>query len=401
MIKRILDINKLISKKSFFLLGPRQTGKTTLLNSFTDDECLKIDLLDPDMGLNLLQKPSHLIEIINGHNFGKDKNKKKTSHKIIIIDEIQKLPILLDIVHSLIEKDPSFRFILTGSSARKLRKTGTNLLGGRAGQLFLHPFVTAEIFKLEKIPVKKLNKILLWGLIPSVYTSSDSQDRLKDYVNIYLKEEIQAEAISRNLSAFSRFLKTAALTNTEQLNYDKIGNDSQVSPRTIKDYYQVLDDTLIGQKLDPYHPTVSRKFVSTPKFYFFDLGVVSALIGRKELVEGTIDYGKAVEHLIYCELRAYKDYKSNEAELYYWRTQTQKEVDFVVVNEGLVFAIEVKASKQFRPEHASGLIALAQETKLAKKIVVNLEKIKRKIDGDIFIYPLFTFLEELWAGEIF
>jgi predicted AAA+ superfamily ATPase len=192
----------------------------------------------------------------------------------------------------------------------------------------------------------------------------------------------------------------AAITNAEQLNYEKIGNDSQISPRTIKDYYQVLEDTLIGKRLAPYHPKPSRKFVATPKFYFFDPGVVSALLGRKELPVGTNDYGKAMEHLIYCELIAFKDYCLDEAELFYWRTHSQQEVDFVFVNGPQIIAIEVKSSVQFRREHSSGLNALQLEVPLSKRIVVNFEKMKRKTDDGILIYPLATFLKELWSGKI-
>ncbi len=397
MIQRLLNIKQIAAEKSFFLLGPRQTGKTTLLKSISETGWLKIDLLDPEISLKLLQHPGALTEIITAHSFG---DAVWNNPKIIIVDEIQKNPTLLDVIHSIIEKDSSYRFILTGSSARKLRKTGVNLLGGRAGKVYFHPFVSRElIFKVdEALPI--LNKIMLIGSIPSVFTSRKPFSRLHDYVGLYLQEEIQIEAASRNLAAFSRFLKIAALTNAEQLNYEKIGNDAQVPPRTIKDYYEVLEDTLIGRRLEPYRPKPSRKIVATPKFYFFDPGVVSALVGRRELSVGTSDYGKAMEHLVYCELVAFKDYFLEEAELYYWRTQTQQEVDFVFVTGSQIVAIEVKSTSQFRREHASGILALEQTASLTKKIVVNLETLKKKTHDNIVIYPLATFLKDLWLGKI-
>ncbi|MBF0297622.1 MAG: ATP-binding protein [Oligoflexia bacterium] len=390
ILPRILDLKILVKKKSFLLLGPRQTGKTTLLKNFNSNT-LYISLLDPDNYLPLLQNPSFLKEIIRGHKWVSSKN------RIVIIDEIQKIPILLDLIQLLLDDHKNLRFILTGSSARKLKKSGVNLLGGRLGKYIFFPLVSKE---LEKYFSWK--HILQWGGLPPVILSDSPQEKLKDYVDLYLKEEIQAEALTRNLMNFSRFLKTAAMACGEQLNYEKVANDAQIPSRTVKDYFQILEDTLIGIRLEPYRPSVSRKFVSTPKFYFFDCGITNYLNGREKIVEKSIQFGKALEHFIFCEIFAYIHLiKNNEDELFYWRTQTQLEVDFVVKFKQNIIGIEVKSSERVSERDFKSMNALSLEVSLKRKIFITMEKRKRQTDDNNEIFPVQTFLDDLWNGDIF
>lgn len=391
MFKRILDLKKTLSRKSLFLLGPRQTGKSTLLKTLYPDS-LYINLLNNRDFQRYSQKPDHLTEVIAAH-------KEKSKDRIVIIDEIQKLPILLDEVHNLIESDKSLRFILTGSSARKLRRQGVNLLGGRAARFHLHPICYPE---LEKKTLKNWLEKLTIGGLPSILQSTEPQADLKDYVGLYLREEIQAEGLSRSIENFSRFLDFAALMNTEQINYTAIGSDAQLSPTTVRDYFEVLDDTLIGHTLPAFLSTKKRKAMATSKFYFFDCGVVNAIIGRSEVALHTPEFGKMLEQAIFIEIKTYLDYQNSTKKIEYWRSTSQFEVDFLIYDHlKKVVAIEVKASPNPGKKDFKGLLALEEEVELERKIVVCNTDTARKTKEGVEIMPILDFLERLWTGKLF
>lgn len=314
-------------------------------------------------------------------------------HRLIAIDEIQKLPALMDEVHSLIESHPEKRFILTGSSARKLKTSHTSLMAGRARTVLLHPFVSTE---LQGTASWTLNERLLYGCLPPVVTSEDPENELKDYAGDYLREEIAAEGAVRNLIPFSRFLQMAATCQAQLINFEKIGSDTQIPGRTIREYFHVLEDTLIAKMLPPFRSTGKRKPVAKSKFYFFDIGVCHSLLKIKSLPEEGTVYGTAFESLVYQELRAYLDYTRSENELTHWRTQDHNEVDFVI---GSHVGIEVKSSRQVDERDLKGMKILSTEAKLERKIVVSRDPIKRRVD-DIEIWPINEFLESLWRHEI-
>lgn len=373
---RVLNLQKILKNKSHFLFGPRQTGKTSLVRMQLPD-AIRIDLLDEDEFLALQNKPTSLRERI------------QKAEKIVIIDEIQRVPALLNEVHRLIESQSGLRFLLTGSSAVKLRRKGVNLLGGRARSLHLHPFVSAELGKEFD-----LGKALLYGSLPSIYLSDQPRQDVKAYVGEYLREEIAMEALTRNLQGFSRFLEVAALSNGQLINYQKIANDAQIKRSTTQNYFDILIDTLIAHPLEPYLKTKSRKAIATSKFYFFDLGIVNYLKGLREIPRKTSLFGDALEAYIHHELRSWVDY-SDDGELKYWRSTSDFEVDFIL-NESI--AIECKGSDRILADDIKGLRALGEEKKMKKKIVVSMESKPRNI-GDIEVLPYAVFLEQLWSGE--
>jgi predicted AAA+ superfamily ATPase len=376
--QRILDLGALLEHRSIFLFGPRQTGKTTYLHD-RYPHARFVDLLDARTFRELSARPELLRESLT------------PSETLIVIDEIQKLPALLDEVHLLIERDKALRFILTGSSARKLRQKSTNLLAGRALTVRFHSLVSPEV------EFRDLDKRLQFGSLPSVLTSAIPHEDLTAYVGTYLKEEIQAEGFARQIGAFSRFLEVAALSNGELLNFTQIASDAAVPSRTVQNYYRILEDTLLGYQLPPFRKTPTRKAVATAKFYFFDVGVVHALMGREDVRPRTSEYGRALEHLIFLELRAYLDYTRNRAALTFWRTHTKHEVDFLV---GDTVAIEVKAKERVGEQDLRGVRALAQELSLTRTIVVSNEHWRRTTDDHIEIVPVDEFLQDLWAGKI-
>ena len=363
-----------LKKRSVLLLGPRRTGKSAFIrNEIKADKTY--NLLLSDVFLRLSRRPSLIRESLNSDD------------KLIVIDEIQKLPQLMDEVHFMIE-ELGIRFLLTGSSARKLKRTHTSLMAGRAKTVRLLPFVSAEV------PDFNLEKVLLYGLLPPIYYSADPKDELVSYVGDYLQEEIKAEALARNIENFSRFLHRAALSSGEVINFESVANDAQVPARTIREYYAVLQDTLIGVMLNPI-ATSKRKAITKGKFYFFDIGVVNTLIGQTSLTKDTTAFGIAFEHFIFQELFAYINYNNLKQELYFWRSVNHQEVDFVI---GEV-AIEVKASSNITNSDLKGLHLLAQDILLKRKIVISQETQKRQV-GEVEIYPYRQFLKELWDNKI-
>lgn len=375
---RTLDLREFVKHKSLFLFGPRQTGKSTLLHE-TFPTAVYYDLLEADTFRDLSSQP----EIM--------RQRLQPQQELVIIDEVQKLPSLLDEVQSLLQKNKKLRFILTGSSARKLKRGGANLLAGRAWVCHLHPLVSTEV-DFEKLP-QRLNR----GSLPAILDSLMYKEDLKAYVGTYLREEIQAEGLTRSIENFSRFLDVAGLTNGEQLNFTSVASDAGQPPRTIREHYQILEDTLIGHQLPAYQKTKKRKPVATSKFYFFDIGVTNQLMRRDEIQEGSELFGRALEHLIFLELRGFLDYRRIDEELSYWRSVSQIEVDFVI---GDRVAIEVKSKNRISASDYKGLLTLAEEVPLKRKIVVCREKAWRRTDDGVEIFPINQFLKALWQGDL-
>lgn len=377
MLERKLNIEN--EEESIFLFGARQTGKTTfLMDKFP--HATYVDLLETDLLDRFRKKPALLREAYQ--------NLPESS--LIIIDEIQQVPELLNEVHWLITRK-HLRFILCGSSARKLRRNGVNTLGGRAIPYYLYPLVSAEI------PNFDIDRALRNGMVPNHYLKEDASSLLKGYVGVYLKEEIQAESLVRNLTNFSRFLEVAALTDGEMVNYQNIASDCGISANTVKEYFQILEDTLLGFTIPAYTNTVKRKLVQAPRFYLFDVGVTNYLLGRNNLLPGTPEYGHAFEHLVMQELVAYLAYSNSRTRISYWRTYTQIEVD-VVLGDALV-AIEIKSAQEVQSKHLKGLKAFKDEHPEARLIIVSQDRINRTSQDIEHLYVL-EFFKQLWNGEI-
>lgn len=378
MYGRAFDIRGTVQHRSLILLGPRQTGKSTLVRQ-AFPEASVYDLLEADTYRELSARPETLRQTLSP---------RQTT---VIVDEIQKLPALLDEIQLLIDRNKALRVVLTGSSARKLKRGGANLLGGRAWMARLHPLVSAEL------PAPRLLDRLNRGSLPAVIDSERWRDDLKAYVGTYLQEEIQAEGLARSIENFSRFLEVAGLTSGEPINFASVANDAGVPPRTIREHYQVLEDTLVGYQLPAFQHTVKRKPVATAKFYLFDVGVANMLKRVPAIEPGSDAYGRALEHLVFLELRAYLDYHRLDHPLTYWRSRSQFEVDFVI---GDRVGIEVKASGRVSPRDYRGLKALTEEVPLARRIVICNERLRRVADDGTEMMRPEQFFAALWAGEI-
>lgn len=391
MYQRIVNLTSILERKSLFLLGPRQTGKSTYLRQ-TFPEALYINLLSKTVYEDYLLKPNSLASDIELHF-------RKKSSPLIIIDEIQKLPELLDEVHNQIELNKKLRFILTGSSARKLKRSGANLLGGRASWRKMFPLTSIELGSRLKT-LADLERRLLIGALPSIFDSSNPEEDLDDYIQLYLNEEIKAEGYVRNHEGFHRFLLASALVNAKQVNFTEMGNDAQIPPRTVHDYFQILEDTLIGNMLPPFLKTASRKAVSSSKFYLFDTGVVNALLRRQTLSVGTPEFGDLFEHFILFEIKAYFSYFSKKSEHYYWRSTSKFEVDLIIQSPSKkIWSIEIKGKNNISHKDVKGLLAFSEDYPKAKKILINLEGRHFIDENKIEIIPVFEFLKLLWADE--
>ena len=308
----------------------------------------------------------------------------------VVIDEVQKIPELLDEVQWLIV-NKRIQFILCGSSARKLRRGGGNLLGGRAVRFELFPLVYPEIPNFDIL--RALNN----GLLPRHYRAANPADLMRAYVGEYLKEEIAAEALSRSIPAFSRFLDAAAFSNGEVVSYQNIASECGVSGPTVKQYFQILEDTLLARFVPSFQKRPKRRVVQAPRFYFFDVGLANFLLKRGKIVARSEAFGKAFEHLIYQELAAHSHYCGLHYPIAYWRTSSQFEVDFILGDHQV--AIEVKGSDQVVAHHLKGLKAFREEYKIQQAIVVSRDPKPRIVDG-ISILPWEEFLKKLWGGKI-
>jgi predicted AAA+ superfamily ATPase len=377
-IPRQLDLMGATAHKSCFLFGPRQTGKSMLIRKTVPEGTPIYELLDHRLWMDLSADPTRMRQEIAAKNL---------RDKLVVVDEIQKLPVLLDEIQLLIETR-KLRFLLTGSSARKLRRSGVNLLGGRARSRYLHPLSWKELGSRFDL-LTALNR----GLLPSVYFSDDAGEDLRSYVGTYLKEEITAEGLTRNIPAFARFLEVAAACSGRMFNKTAVVSDAQVPRTTVIEYFEILKDTLIGYELPAWNRSRKRKAIETAKFYLFDVGVTRALRKLPPLVERSPDLGDALEHFLFHELRTYIDTRHPGWDLHYWRSTSQFEVDFIL---GDHTAIEVKATRNVSQRDLRGLEALSEEKMMKHLVLVCQEATPRKL-GAILILPWQEFLERLWS----
>jgi uncharacterized protein len=379
MYQRIFDIENQLDE-AMFLFGARQVGKSTLLQERFKD-AVYYDLLIPSVRRSFKRNPDLFREALSS----------KPAGTLVIVDEIQKVPELLDLVHWLMV-NRGLRFILSGSSARKLKKSGANTLGGRAQPRTLFPLVWKEVTDFQ------IDRAVQNGMIPRHYLAEDATDRIEAYVKVYLDEEIRDEAAVQDIDAFERFMEVAAISDGEMLNYSNIAADCGVSAKTVKSYYQILYDTLLGYEIPAYRKVVKRQVVKAPKFYYFDVGLANYLMGRYSLRRGTDDYGHAFEHFVMQEIIAYRGYFRRREEIFYWHTYNNQEVDAVIGDAKV--AIEIKSSEQVKASHKKGLKAFKEEHPECRLILVSLDPITR-VSGDIEIINISDFLKMLWNGEIF
>ena len=380
MIKRKLQLANFIKHKSGFLFGPRSTGKSFLIKH-TLSEFPYIDLLKASDRRRYIADPSLLREVAQAN-----------PKKLIIIDEIQLVPELLDEVHSLIE-ETDCRFLLTGSSARKLKRSHANMLGGRARRADFFPLTWKELRDANQFD---LNRYLLYGGIPRIYLSDSPEEELSDYVDTYLDQEIKAEAVSRNIHGFEQFFQSAAHTSGQVLNYSKIASGAQISGPTVRQYYEILEDTLLGFYLRPWKGP-KRKAIQSSKFYLFDLGIKWFLAQVKSLPEKSDLFGNAFEAFIVQEIVALCSYRRLRHRLYFWRTTYQDEVDLII---GDKFAIEIKSTRKATHQHCSGLIKIKEEGFSGRRILLSRDTINRTLDDGTEMRYWEDFLEEVWTSSL-
>lgn len=382
MIERLTKITD-VQDESVFLFGARQTGKTTLLLKLFPESRF-YDLLETDTYERLRRNPSLLRQELANAN----------ADDIVIIDEIQLIPELLNEVHWLIVRQ-GIHFILSGSSARKLKRKSVNTLGGRAVRNILYPLVSAEIPDFDI--VKAANR----GTLPNHYLASNErqlQKRMQAYVSVYLKEEIAAEALVRKLASFNRFMEVAAITDGEMVNYTNIAQDCGVDAKTVKEYFSILEETLIGYMVPAFSRTVKRKLNQSPKFYYFDVSLPNYLLHRTNLQPGSNDFGHAFEHLMMQEIIAYLGYNDISHTLSYWHTHSGYEVD-AILGDGTV-AIEFKSAREVQSKHLRCLKAFKEEHLDARLIIVSLD-VAPRLFNDVEVMPATHFLKELWNKRIF
>ena len=379
MFRRKLNLP---TEETFFLWGPRQTGKTTLLKA-QFRESLWIDLLKSEEFRRYMQAPHQLRERVAGN----------PGIRHIVIDEIQKVPDLLDEIHWLLE-NTAVQFALCGSSARRLKRGHANLLGGRANRF--------ELFGLsanEMGGAFDLTRCLNQGYLPRHYLGNHPQRRLNSYISDYLKEEIAAEGMVRRLPVFGYFLTAAAFSDGQIVNYSNIARDCGVSSHTVRAYFEILEDTLLASFLPAYRKRMKRRTIQAPKFYYADVGLVNFLCKRGPLEVGSELFGKAFENWVYHELKTYNHYAEAFADLSYWRLASGIEVDFIINDFWL--ALEAKATQNVKPSHLKGLKAIAEEIPCQQRVLVCLEEHKRETQEGILILPYQDFIQELWEGIYF
>jgi predicted AAA+ superfamily ATPase len=381
-IDRVLRID-LPKHQSAFLWGPRKTGKSTYLRAAFPDS-LTFDLLQTDLMLDLARRPALLRERLLAAS------PAKLAHPVIL-DEVQKVPALLDEVHWLIE-NRGLRFILCGSSARKLKRGGVNLLGGRAWRYEMHPLVSVEVRDLDLL--RALNR----GLVPAHYLDPEYRRSLQAYVVDYLKEEVFDEGLTRNVAAFSRFFDAVGFSHGDLTNYANIARDCGVDAKTVKEYYQILVDTLLGTFVEPWKKRQERQVIGkAAKFYLFDVGVAGAITRRHVTQERGEQFGRALEHFVLMEILAHRSYRDLQYGIHFWRTKSGLEVDFVL-GEGEV-AVEVKGTSRLDPSDFHSLRAFADHRRPRRAVVVCNEPVPRVHEG-IEVLPWREFLARLWAGKI-
>ena len=365
--------------RSFYLFGPRGVGKTSWISSQFPD-ALVFDLLDSDTYRKLLSDPSRLKESI-----------PPGFKRWIAIDEIQRIPELLNEVHRLIEKE-KYKFILTGSSARKLRRKGTNLLAGRALTYAMHPLTSRELkndFSLKKA--------LSFGMLPSVWVQGEARKYIQSYIKTYLREEVQEEGLARNLSSFSRFMEVATFSQGSVLNYSNVGRDAEIHRKVVEDYFTILEDLLIGIRLPVFNRRTKRKLIKHAKFYYFDVGIFRELRPKGPLDSDAELDGPSLETLVLQEIRAINDYLDLGFKIHFWKTTQDQEVDFVLYGERGLIAIEVKRSSRITGDDLKGLRLFREDYPMAKTYLV-YGGTRPQRNGAIEIMPVSDFLKFDWWG---
>ncbi len=365
-------------KQSYFLLGPRGTGKSTFIKK-EHPNAVYVDLLLPDVFRNYVAHPERLRELVHA----------LTGEKTVIVDEVQKAPQLLEVVHSLIEEKLGIQFIMTGSSARKLRKAGVNLLAGRALMKHMHPFMAAELKRLFDLP-----KALQTGMVPLVLNSIDPMATLQAYVDRYLREEVQMEGLTRNIGGFSRFIETVSFSHGAILNVSNVARECQVERKVVEGYISILEDLLLSYRIPVFTRRAKRAVATHPKFYFFDAGIFAALRPSGPLDRPEEQWGAALEGLVAQHLRAWIDYNQAGCQLYYWRTSAGSEVDFVVYGKDVFQAIEVKNATTIHPQDLRALKSFGEDYPEAKRYLIYRGK-ERLLRNGISIEPADEFLLEL------
>ncbi|MBI5700448.1 ATP-binding protein [Candidatus Saganbacteria bacterium] len=338
--------------QSFFLFGPRGTGKSTLVKEFFPNS-FYVDFLLPDWFRRLSSRPEELLDLLSG----------RIGSQTVVLDEVQRVPEVLSVIHKLIEEKKGFQFVLTGSSARKLKKAGINLLGGRALMKHLHPFTAPELKTLFNI-----DSAIQFGLVPVVLAGDNKEESLKAYIDLYIREEVKMEELTRNVGNFSRFLEIASFSHGSILNLSNIARECQIGRKTVESYIDIIVDLLIAFKVPIFSTKAKRVLSNHPKLYFFDPGVFRMLRPHGPLDKNSELAGPALEGLVAQQLRAWMDYKNMDAKLFFWRTLSGNEVDFIVYGENTFLAIEVKNTAIIHPKDTSALKAFGQDYPEAKRI---------------------------------
>lgn len=386
-IKRYIDLEKTLGSKSVFLIGPRMSGKSMYAKNEVRTPVLYWNLLSNTLYYRIVRNPALLEETLKAEGL---------TEGLVVIDEIQRAPELLYTVHQFIE-DTNLVFLMTGSSVRKLKASGVNLLGGRALDKKLHPLCYPEIKERKGYTLERIFKT---GLLPEMYLNEENVDEaLEAYEGLYLETEIQLENEVKDLPGFINFLEKAALSNGQQVNFSSFASDVGVSREAIKTWYKILLDTLMIKEIKPYGKTKKRKETSFSRFYFFDVGIVRSIAHMTVPTETMSEYGILFETYIAMELVAYIDYSGlHNTELTYYRTSDGKrEVDFIIGDE---VAIEVKSIKIVTDKHLANLRALKEEGIFSSYIVVSREESPRMLADGILVLPWREFLERLWSGRI-
>jgi len=381
-MEKILPRCFVMPKSSFFLFGPRGTGKSTWAR-YNISDSININLLEPGAYRSYLAHPERLRDVIMA----------KRSKKVVFIDEIQKVPDLLDQIHSIIEDQKRVKFVVTGSSTRKLKKSSVNFLGGRLSFKLLHPFIACELGK--QFDFKRSLRV---GLIPLIWQSNDPEDTLDSYISLYLKEEIESEGFVRNIANFARFLEAVSFSHASILNISNIARECEVERKTVEGYLSILDNLFFSFNLPCFIRRAKRKTIKRPKFYLFDTGVFRTLRPTGPLDQPSEIEGCALEGLVAQHLRAWNDYSGSKHKIYYWRTRSGLEVDFIIYSANSFVAIEVKNSTKIRPRDLQGLKAFRDDYPECRQLLLYRGKERIMING-ILCMPCLEFIKSLIPGK--
>lgn len=384
MRRKMESIRRLFKapKQSFFLFGPRGTGKSTFVRQEFPD-AMYVDLLEPTVFRTYSTNPGYLRERLSS----------EPEVTTVVLDEIQKVPDLLDLVHGLVEESRRLRFVLTGSSSRKLKRSGVDLLAGRALLSHMHPFMASELGSGFS-----LTRAVTGGLLPLVWASDSPRQVLGAYAALYLREEVQTEGLVRNVGNFSRFLEAITFSHGTQLNISNVARECQVDRKVVEGYVGILEDLLLGFRVPVFTRQAKREVVTHQKYYLFDAGVYRSLrpkgpLDRPQEIEGT-----ALEGLVFQHFRAWMDYGGTDDRLYYWRTRAGVEVDFVIYGASGIRAVEVKNSRRISPGDLNGLKAFRQDYPEAEAYLLYRGEDRLRKDG-ILCLPCDEFLRSLRPGS--